>query len=128
MSAKDGLESEAWYRHRGLGAGDAVLASRQRPGPATLLLSFKANLSRERKGTRMTTICLSEEIIALLENLDEPLDFCDESGHLLGSFIPEPAMRELLPIAEVESEGDLRAVEEQLGAEMCVFGFERDLE
>ena len=41
----------------------------------------------------MTTICLSEEIIALLENLDEPLDFCDETGRLLGTFIPEAAMR-----------------------------------
>ena len=78
----------------------------------------------------MTTICLSEETIASLENLDEPLDFCDESGHLLGSFIPEAAMHdpaaELLPIAEAE--GDLRAVEGQLGPEMCVFGFETDLE
>ena len=61
----------------------------------------------------MTTICLSEKAIASLENLDEPLDFCDESGHLLGSFIPEAAMQELLPIAEAE--GDLRAVEGQLG-------------
>ena len=74
----------------------------------------------------MTTICLSEETIALLENLDEPEDFCDESGHLLGSFIPEPAMPEMLPIAEAQ--GDLRAVEGQLGPEMCVFGFETDLE
>ncbi len=128
MSAKDGLESEAWYRHQGLGAGDAVLASRPRPGPATLLLSFKANLSTERKGTRMTTICLSEETIASLKNLDEPLDFCDESGHLLGSFTPDMAMQKLLPIAAAESEGDLRAVEGQLGPEMSVFGFETDLE
>ena len=74
----------------------------------------------------MTAICLSEEVIALLENLDQPLDFCDESGYLLGSFIPEPAMQELLPIAEAED--DLRAVEAQLGPEMCVFGFEMDLE
>ncbi len=74
----------------------------------------------------MTTICLSEEMIASLENLDEPLEFCDESGHPLGSFIPEAAMQELRPIAEVE--GDLPAVKEQLGAEMCVFGFETDLE
>ncbi len=74
----------------------------------------------------MTTICLSQEIIASLENLDKPLDFCDESGHLLGSFIPEMAMQELLPIAEAEV--DLRVVEAQLGPEMGVFGFETDLE
>jgi len=74
----------------------------------------------------MTTICVSEEVIASLENLDEPLDFCDESGHLLGAFTPEMAMEELQPIAEAE--GDLRAVEVQLGPELCVFGFEKDLE
>ena len=74
----------------------------------------------------MTTICVSQEIIASLENLDKPLDFCDESGRLLGSFIPEMAMQELRPIAEAE--GHLRAVEEQLGPEMGVFGFEADLE
>jgi len=89
-------------------------------------LSFEANLTREREGPRMTTICVSQETIASLENLDKPLDFCDESGHLLGSFIPEAVMEDLLPIAEAE--GDLRAVEEQLGAEMGVFGFETDLE
>ncbi len=76
----------------------------------------------------MTTICLSEKAIASLENLDKPLGFCDESGHLLGSFIPEAAMQELRPLAEAEAEGDLRAVEGQLGPEMCVFGFETDLE
>ena len=74
----------------------------------------------------MTTICLSEEMIASLENLDEPLEFCDESGHPLGSFIPEAAMPGLLPIPEAEV--DLRVVEAQLGPEMCVFGFETDLE
>jgi len=83
-------------------------------------------LSSEKEGTRMTTICLSEEIIALLENLEEPLDFCDESGHLLGSFVPQAAMEELLPIAVAVS--DVRAVEGQLGPEMSVFGFETDLE
>jgi hypothetical protein len=70
-------------------------------------LSFEANLTREREGTRMTTICVSQEIIASLENLDKPLDLCDESGRLLGSFIPEMAMQEMRPIAEAE--GDLRA-------------------
>jgi len=74
----------------------------------------------------MTTICLSEETIALLENLDEPLAFCDEAGHLLGSFTPEAAMQGLPPMAEAEI--DPRAVKEQLGAEMCVFAFETDLE
>ena len=73
----------------------------------------------------MTTICLSEEVIALLQNLDEPLDFCDESGHLLGSFVPEAAMQELIPIVAA---GDVPVVEEQLGPEMCVFGFVADLE
>lgn len=74
----------------------------------------------------MTTIYLNEKVIASLENLDEPLDFCDESGHLLGSFIPKAAMQEQLPTAEAE--GDRRAVEGHLGPEMCVFGFETDLE
>jgi len=74
----------------------------------------------------MTTICLSEKLIEGLENLDEPLDFCDESGHLLGSFIPEAAMQEMLPVAVLEA--DLGAVEGRLGPEMSVFGFETDLE
>jgi hypothetical protein len=74
----------------------------------------------------MTTICLSEEIIALLDNLDGPMDFCDESGNLLGSFLPEAAMQELLPIAAAQAE--LHAVEGQLGPEMSVYGFEADLE
>jgi len=92
----------------------------------TFLSSFEVNLSSESEGTRMTTICLSEEIIAVLENLDEPHDFCDEAGHLLGSFIPEAVMPELLPI--VAAEGVLEAAEEDLGPEICIYGFERDLE
>ena len=74
----------------------------------------------------MTTICLSEEIIALLENLDEPLDFCDESGHLLGSFIPEAVVGDQPLMAWAK--GDLGEVKEHLGPEMGVFGFETDLE
>ncbi len=74
----------------------------------------------------MTTICLTEETIAMLENLEGPLDFCDESGHLLGSFIPETEMPELMPIAEVERR--FHVIEEQLGPEMGIFGFEADLE
>ncbi len=74
----------------------------------------------------MTTICLTEEMIASLDNLEGPLDFCDESGHLLGSFIPETAMQELLPIEKVEFQ--LHVVEEQLGPEMGIYGFETDLE
>ncbi len=74
----------------------------------------------------MTTICLTEEMIALLENLEGPLDFCDESGHLLGTFFPETAMPDLLPI--VRSEGQLHLVDEQLGSELGIFCFETDLE
>ena len=72
----------------------------------------------------MTTICLREEIIEALENLDEPLDFCDESGRLLGSFIPE-AMQEMLPVSVTS---DHQFIEERLGPEMGIFGFETDLE
>ena len=74
----------------------------------------------------MTTICVSEEIITLLDNLDEPVDFCDESGHLLGSFIPEPALGYQPSIVWVR--GDHREAEDHLGPEMCVFGYEADLE
>ena len=74
----------------------------------------------------MTTICLSEQIIAKLDNLDKPLEFCDESGHLIGSFIPEAVVRDHPLIARAKAE--LRVVETQLGPEMCVFGFEADLE
>ncbi len=74
----------------------------------------------------MTTICLTEETIAMLDNLEGPRDFCDESGRLLGSFIPETEMRDLMPIARVERSFHL--VEQQLGPEMGIFGFKADLE
>ncbi len=74
----------------------------------------------------MRTICLSEEAIALLENLDAPFEVCDESGHLIGLFNPEPRPSELLPVSAPVVEVLVHA--EDLGPEMCVYGFEADLE
>ena len=37
----------------------------------------------------MRRIIVDRATIALLDNLSEPLEFCDESGWVLGTFIPE---------------------------------------
>ena len=39
----------------------------------------------------MTRITLDRATMELLHNLSEPLEFCDETGWLLGTFTPEAA-------------------------------------
>ena len=39
----------------------------------------------------MTRITLDRATTELLNNLSEPLEFCDETGWLLGTFTPEAA-------------------------------------
>jgi hypothetical protein len=74
----------------------------------------------------MTTICLSEKMIKRLDNLDHLLNFCDEEGRLIGSFVPEAMKAGLKPVPRAENVP--RPVDGELGVEMCVYGFQTDLE
>ena len=74
----------------------------------------------------MTRITLDRATIELLHNLSEPLEFCDESGWLLGTFTPEAAQ---LVEATVSAEKPHRhEVEAGLGEEISLYGYEQDLE
>ena len=74
----------------------------------------------------MTRITLDRATIELLHNLSEPLEFCDERGWLLGTFAPEAAQ---LVEATVSAEKLHRLeFEAGLGEEICVYGYEKDLE
>ncbi|MFO0891793.1 MAG: hypothetical protein U0790_21970 [Isosphaeraceae bacterium] len=74
----------------------------------------------------MTRITLDRETIELLRNLDEPMEFCDETGWMLGRFMPEA--HELVEAAVSAEEAHLHEVEASLGEEMSVYGYEQDLE
>ena len=74
----------------------------------------------------MRRIIVDRATIALLDNLSEPLEFCDESGWVLGTFIPEAGER-----VEVTASAERlhhQEVEAGLGEEFSVYGYEMDLE
>ena len=72
----------------------------------------------------MRRIIVDRATIALLDNLSEPLEFCDESGWVLGTFTPEAG--ELVEVtASVER---LHHQEAGLGEEISVYGYGMDLE
>jgi hypothetical protein len=74
----------------------------------------------------MTQITLDRATTELLHNLSEPLEFCDETGWLLGTFTPEAAQ---LVEATVSAEKLHRhEVEAGLGVEISVYGYEKDLQ
>ena len=74
----------------------------------------------------MTRITLDRATMELLHNLSEPLEFCDETGWVLGTFIPEAHE---LAGATASAEKEHRHEEEKgLGPELGVYGFEEDLE
>ena len=74
----------------------------------------------------MTRITLDRATTELLNNLSEPLEFCDETGWLLGTFTPEAAQ---LVEATVSAEKLHRhEVEAGLGEEISVYGYEKDLQ
>ena len=74
----------------------------------------------------MTRITLDRATIELLYNLSEPLEFCDETGWLLGTFIPEAA--ELVEATVSADKLHRHELEAGLGEEVSVFGYEMDLE
>jgi hypothetical protein len=74
----------------------------------------------------MLRITLDRATIELLHDLGEPLEFLDETGWLLGTFAPHEAER--VEVAVPAERSHHREVEEGLGEEMCVFGYEMDLE
>ena len=74
----------------------------------------------------MTRITLDRATIELLHNLGEPLEFCDETGWLLGRFIPEEV--ELVRATVLTEEVHRHEAHEGLGEEISLFGYEMDLE
>ena len=74
----------------------------------------------------MTRITLDRATIELLHNLSEPLEFCDETGWLLGTFIPEAA--ELVEATVSAEKLHRHELEAGFGEEIIVFGYEMDLE
>ena len=98
----------------------------------------------------MTRITLDRATTELLNNLSEPLEFCDETGWLLGTFTPEAAQlveaeaaqlveAEAAQLVEAEAAQLVEAtvsaeklhrheVEAGLGEEISVYGYEKDLQ
>jgi hypothetical protein len=73
----------------------------------------------------MTRITLDRATMELLHNLDEPLEFCDEAGWVLGTFMPRE--HELAGVT-ASAEREHRRGEEDLGEEISAYGYEKDLE
>ncbi len=74
----------------------------------------------------MTRITLDRSTIELLHSLDEPLEFCDETGWMLGTFMP--AVHTPAEASVPTDKAHLREVEASLGEEMSIYGYEEDLE
>jgi len=74
----------------------------------------------------MTRITLDRATTELLHNLSEPLEFCDETGWLLGTFTPEAA--QLVEATGSAEKLHRHEVEAGLGEEISVYGYEKDLQ
>ncbi len=74
----------------------------------------------------MRRIIVDRATIALLDNLSEPLEFCDESGWVLGTFIPQAG--ELVEVTASVERLQHQEVEAGLGEEISVYGYGMDLE
>ncbi len=73
----------------------------------------------------MTRVKLNEATVTLLRGLKEPVELCDESGDAFGTFTPAEG-----GCTGEGAEGQERrqVPETDLGPEMGVYGYERDLE
>jgi len=82
----------------------------------------------------MTRITLDRATTELFHNLSEPLEFCDETGWLLGTFTPEAAQlveAEAAQLVEATVSAEKlhrHEVEAGLGEEISVYGYEKDLQ
>jgi len=82
----------------------------------------------------MTRITLDRATTELLHDLSEPLEFCDETGWLLGTFTPEAAQlveAEAAQLVEATVSAEKlhrHEVEAGLGEEISVYGYEKDLQ
>ena len=74
----------------------------------------------------MMRITVDRATMELLHNLSEPLELCDEMGTLLGTFIPEAG--ELVESCVPCDKTGHHEMDENLGEEMSVYGYEQDLE
>jgi hypothetical protein len=62
----------------------------------------------------------------LLKSLEEPVELCDETGHVLGTFNPESA--ELVAATAQTVRAYHWEGHENLGSELDVFGYEHDID
>ena len=62
----------------------------------------------------------------LLRSLSETVELCDEAGHVLGKFVPEPA--ELVAAEATPAQTHAWQGHENLGIELDVFGYEHDID
>jgi hypothetical protein len=74
----------------------------------------------------MTRITLDRATLALLHDLSEPLELCDESGRVLGMFMPAAGS----PPNQDVSGGNLKRREEEakLGTQLGPLAYTEDLE
>jgi hypothetical protein len=69
-------------------------------------------LDRNAKDGSMTKVILDEALRSKLHNLSEPLELCDEAGHVLGHLYPEYDLSEYEQWEPTFSEEELRRLEQ----------------
>jgi hypothetical protein len=73
----------------------------------------------------MTKVTVDQATLGRLRGLQEPLELCDESGRVLGTFTPAAGAP---PGGAAAGAGRGREVEADQGPELNVYGREKDLE
>ena len=61
----------------------------------------------------MSRVLVNEALRSLLHNLSEPLELCDESGQVLGRFLPTGELAEHKPYVPSISEEELQRREQE---------------
>jgi hypothetical protein len=83
-------------------------------------------MKARKEEPKMMRIILDRATIEMLHDLREATQFFDETGWLLGKFIPEAcALAEVAVSADSSQQPEEK---ERLGEEISIFGYEMDLE